>query len=182
MREPALSPDEYEEDANRIRARLGATLAQLRTNLVPSNLIDEVARESGVREMSLAGAFDFSVRRHPLPTALIGLGIGLWAIALSRSSDAHKGKSSLRETVRSIARSATGVFRERAEAKRLAFASVASSHIQAGATQLSDAVEKSVHDLIGGTPGTPATRPLIESAVQMALFAALEGLLSRSRK
>ena len=57
--------------------------------------------------------------------------------------------------------------------------SAASSHIQAGATQLSEAIENGLDDLVGAIPATPATRPLIESAIQMALLMALESLLPK---
>jgi hypothetical protein len=180
-----LSPSECEEDANRVRARLGSTIAQLRTNLAPANLVDELARGSGLRDVSPGSALDFAARRHPIPTALIGLGIGLWAYSLARSKSTHGGEAParrpLRSTGESLARSATNVFRDRAEAKRQQFVAVASSHVKAGATQLSDVIEKSIDDLIGKIPATPATRPLIESAIQMALLAMFEALLPKLR-
>ena len=57
----------------------------------------------------------------------------------------------------------------------------ASSQIQAGATQLSDAIENGVDDLIGNIPATPAARPLIQSAIQLALLMAVETLLAKRR-
>ena len=70
MLEHAPSPDDYEEDADRVRAQLSSTWAQLRTNLVPSNLVDEIAQESGLREVTPATLFNYGARRHPVPTAL----------------------------------------------------------------------------------------------------------------
>jgi hypothetical protein len=183
LQEHSLSPDEYEEDANRTRAELSSTWAQLRTNLVPSNLVDEVAHGSGVRGITPAAAFDFGARRHPVPTALIGLGIGLLAFSFARSrpGDGRGAQGSLRNTAGALARSATDVFRDRAEAKRRALVSVASANIKVGATQLSNAIEDGVDDLIGKIPATPAARPLIESAIQMVLLVALEALLPKPR-
>ena len=183
MQEHALSPDEYEEDANRIRARLSSTWGQLRTNVVPSNLVDEIAQASGLREMTPAAAFDFGARRHPVPTALIGFGLGLLAFSFARSrpGNGNEAQGSLRNTAGALARSATDVFRDRAEAKRQALVSVASSHIKVGATLLSNAIENGVDDFIGKIPATPAARPLIESAIQMALLVALESLLPKPR-
>jgi hypothetical protein len=148
-----LSPRECEEDANRIRARLSSTIAQLRINLAPANLVDELVRGSGLPDASPASVLNFAARRHPIPTALIGVGIGLWAYSLARPKSTHGGEAGARgffgSTGESLARSATNVFRDRAEAKRQEFVAVASSHIKAGATQLSDVIEKSVDDLIG---------------------------------
>ena len=179
MLDQSLSASEYEEDANRIRARLGATIDQLRTNLAPSNLFDEVARGSGLRDVSPASALDFAACRHPIPTALIGIGIGLWAYSLARSESTDRG--SIRDTAGTLARPAANVVRERAEAKRQMFVTLADSQIRAGASQLGDAIEKRVDDLIGELPAAPTVRPFIVSAIQMALFATFEGLLSKRR-
>jgi hypothetical protein len=183
VQDHALKPVEYEQEADRTRAELRSTWAQLRANLAPSNLADEIAQESGLRGVTPAAVFDFGARRHPVPTALIGLGIGLLAFALarSRSGDGLVARGSVRHAAGVLARSAKDVFRDRAEAKRQALMSAASSHIQAGAAQLSDAIENGVDDLIGAIPATPAARPLIESAIQMALLMALESLLPKPR-
>ena len=85
----------------------------------------------------------------------------------------------MRSTAGALARSATDVFRDRAEAKRQALVGAASSQIKVGATQLSNAIENGVDDLIGRIPATPAARPLIESAIQMALLMAFEALLPK---
>lgn len=179
MLDQSLSASKYEEDANRIRARLRVTIDQLRTNLAPSSLADELARGCGMRDVSPASAFDFAARRHPIPTALIGIGIGLWAYSLARSRSIDRG--SIRNTAGTLARSATNVVRDRAEAKRLAFVTLAESHIRAGATQLSDAFEKGVDVLIGELPAAPTVRPFIVSAIQMALFTTFDALLSKRR-
>ena len=91
-----MKPVEYEQEADRTRAELRSTWAQLRENLTPSNLAEEIAQESGLRDITPAAVFDFGARRHPVPTALIGLGIGLFAFALarrSRSGDRFDGEA-----------------------------------------------------------------------------------------
>jgi hypothetical protein len=183
LQDHALKPVEYEQEADRTRAELRSTWAQLRENLTPSNLAEEIAQESGLRDITPAAVFDFGARRHPVPTALIGLGIGLFAFALarrSRSGDRFDGRGSVRNAAGALARSAKDVFRDRAEAKRQALMSAASTHVRAGATQLSEAIENGLDDLVGAIPATPAARPLIESAIQMALLMALESLLPKT--
>src|SRR3984957_19592197 len=75
--------------------------------------------------------------------------------------------------------SATRVFRERAEAKRREFVDVAQSQVATGATMLSDEIGKKLETYIDRLPGGINVRPLIESSVQIALAAALEGLLRK---
>lgn len=178
-----LKAVEYEQEADRTRADIRSTLAQLRANLTPSHLADEIAQESGLRDVTPAAVFDFGARRHPVPTALIGLGVGLLAFALarSRSGDRFDRRGSVRNAAGALARSAKDVFRDRAEAKRQALMSAASSHIRAGATQLSDVIENGLDDLVGAIPATPAARPLIELAIQMALLMVLESLLPKAQ-
>jgi hypothetical protein len=71
------------------------------------------------------------------------------------------------------------VFRERAEAKRREFVNVAQSQVATGATMLSDEIGKKLENYIDRLPGGIDVRPLIESSVQIALAAALEGLLRK---
>jgi hypothetical protein len=85
----------------------------------------------------------------------------------------------LRDSSESIVQSATKVFRERAEAKRREFVDVAQAQVATGAAMLSDEIEKKLENVIGRVPGGIKVRPLIESSIQVALAAALEGLLRR---
>ena len=79
----------------------------------------------------------------------------------------------------SLVNSATKVFRERAEAKRREFVGVAQVQVARGAAQLSDEIERRLESVVDRVPGGIEVRPLIASAVQIALASALEGLLSR---
>ena len=175
---------DYEEDADRAGARLGRTIVRLKSNLAPSNLADQIARGSGFRDASAASAVDFATKRYPIPTLLVALGVGVWAYSKARSRSSRWGAgdtSSVRATVDTLTRSATNVFRQRAGAKREEFVVAASSHIAAGASQLSDTIENRVDDLIHNIPASPAMRRVIESAVQMALLSALEALAPKPR-
>ncbi len=177
---------EYEAEANRLRAQIGVTVDALRSGLTPSNLASEAASRVGLADLSWGGAFDYASKRHPIPTAIIGLGVALWTMSAVR----NRGKrdsvtivtAPLRESTESIVGSATKVFRERAEAKRREFVDVAQSQVATGATLLSNEIGKKLETYIDRLPGGINVRPLIESSVQIALAAALEGLLrKRSR-
>ena len=68
---------EYEAEANRLRAQIGVTVDALRSGLTPSNLASEAASRVGLADLSWGGAFDYASKRHPVPTAIIGLGRGI---------------------------------------------------------------------------------------------------------
>jgi len=175
----APTSSDYEAKANRLRAQIGATVQDLRFSLRPSNLASEAATRAGIADLSWSGAFDFAGRRHPVPTAIIGLGIAFWTLAALRRRKAD-GLATftppLRETSASLVESATRVLRDRAEIKRREFVNVAQAQIATGAAKLSDEVERRLENVVDRVPGGPEVRPLIEAAVQIALAAALEGL------
>jgi hypothetical protein len=177
---------EYEAEANRLRAQIGARVGALRSEFTPSNLATEAASRVGIADVSWGGAFDYASKRHPVPTAIIGLGLALWTMAAVRNRGRRDHLAIIAEPLRdssdSIVQSATKVFRERAEAKRREFVDVAQSQVATGATMLSDEIGKKLETYIDRLPGGINVRPLIESSVQVALAAALEGLLrKRSR-
>ena len=78
---------EYEAEANRLRAQIGVTVGALRSGLTPSNLASEAASRVGIADLSWGGAFDYASKRHPVPTAIIGLGVALWTISAVRNHD-----------------------------------------------------------------------------------------------
>ncbi|MGC2786703.1 MAG: hypothetical protein WA397_23290 [Roseiarcus sp.] len=175
---------DYEAQANRLRADMGSTIEQLRLNLTPSNLASEAASRVGVADLSWSGALNFAGKRHPVPTAIIGLGIALWTLAAVRGR-ARGGASlaslsqPLTESSSSLVDSATKVLRERAEAKRQEFVGTAQAQVVSGAEKLSDEIEKRVENIIVGVPGANRAQPLIASAIQIGLAALLEGLLRK---
>jgi hypothetical protein len=174
---------EYEAQANRLRAQIGARVDALQSELTPSNLASEAASRLGMADLSWSGAFDYASKRHPVPTAIVGLGIALWTMAAfkNRGRRDHLAlvAAPLRESSDSIVQSATKVFRQRAQAKRREFVDVAQSQVATGATMLSDEIGKKLETYIDRLPGGINVRPLIESSVQVALAAALEGLLRK---
>jgi hypothetical protein len=174
---------EYEAEANRLRAQIRGTVGALRSGLTPSNLASEAASRVGIADVSWGGAFDYASKRHPVPTAIVGLGIALWTMSAVRNRGRRDHLAAvaapLRDSSDSIVQSATKVFRERAEAKRREFVDVAQSQVATGATMLSDEIGKKLETYIDRLPGGINVRPLIESSVQVALAAALEGLLRK---
>ena len=176
----------YEAEANRLRAQIAATMGALRSGLTPSNLASEAASSVGLADLSWGGAFDYASKRHPIPTAIVGFGVALWTMSAIRNRGRRDHvavvSAPLRETSDSIVGSATKVFRERAEEKRREFVDVAQSQVATGARMLSDEIGRKLETIIDRVPGGINVRPLIESSVQVALAAALEGLLrKRSR-
>jgi hypothetical protein len=173
---------EYEAEANRLRAQFGVTMGALRSGLTPSNLAPEAASRVGL-PISWGGAFDYASKRHPVPTAIIGLGVALWTMSAVRNRGRRDPvavlTTPLRDSSESIVQSATKVFQERAEAKRREFADAAQSQVATGATMLSDEIGKKLETIIDRVPGGINVRPLIESSIQVALAAALEGRLRR---
>ena len=158
---------EYEREANRLRAQIGETMGELQSNLTLSNIASEAGSTVGISDLSWSGAFDYASKRHPVPTAIIGVGIGLWTISAVRNRASRRNVAALtspfRELSQSIVDSATRVFRERAEAKRREFVDVAQLRVAAGAEMLSDEIEKKLENIIDRVPGGINVRPLIES-------------------
>jgi hypothetical protein len=171
---------EYEAQANRLRAQIGARVDALQSELTPSNLASEAASRIGMADLSWGGAFE---KRHPVPTAIVGLGIALRTMAAfkNRGRREHLAlvAAPLRESSDSIVQSATKVFRQRGEVKRREFVDVAQSQVATRATMLSDEIGKKLETYIDRLPGGINVRPLIKSSVQVALAAALEGLLRK---
>jgi hypothetical protein len=178
-----MSSREYEAEANRLRAQIRATIDALSRRLTPSHMASEAAARVGIADMSWSGAFDFTARRHPVPTAIIGLGIGLWTLSALRKKSGRENVAAfttpMRELADSIVGSATKVFRERAEAKRRQFVDIAQAQVATGASTLSDKIEKELETVIDRLPGGGSLRPLIESSIQVALATALEALLAK---
>ena len=178
----APTSSDYEAEANRLRAQMRATIEELRFNLTPSNLASEAATRAGVADLSWAGVFEYASKRHPVPTAIIGVGIALWTLSAIRKRTRANGASltsPLRETSASLVESATKVLQERAEAKRREFVGVAQAQIATGVARFSDEVERKLENVIDRVPGGTEVRPLIEFAILIALSAALEGLLRK---
>jgi hypothetical protein len=174
---------DYEAEANRVRDEIDETVKELRLRLTPSGLASEAAAGVGLTDASWAGAFEFAGKRHPIPTAIAGLGIALWALMAirnrSRRGDVASVASPLRESSESLVDSASRVLRERAALKRRELVRAAQVRIAAGAERLADEVERKLDHVVAEVSGGSEVRPLIASAIQIALNAALEGLLRK---
>jgi hypothetical protein len=174
---------DYEAEANRVRKEIDETVKELRSRLTPSNLASEAAARVGLTDPSWAGALEFASKRHPIPTAIAGLGIALWVVVAIRDRSRRGGVASLasplRESSESLVNSARRVFRERAALKRRELVRAAQARIAAGAERLSDEVERKLDDVVDEIPGRSEVRPLIASAIQIAVMSALEGLLRK---
>lgn len=178
---PEMSPDECERQADRVRSQIGATLNQLRTKLTPRNIVDEIAEGSGLRDLTPRSFVDFAARRHPVSTVLVGLGLGVLAFSVLRSSE-KSGAGGLRETLGALTQSVRNTFQTHAAAKREDFVRAAEAQLSAGADHVRNAVEKGVGELVSRVPAPPEARPLIESALQVLLIAALETILAKAKK
>jgi hypothetical protein len=182
-RSSGYSASDYEAQANRLRAEMGLTIGALRSNLTPSNLASEAASRVGVSDLSWSGALDFAGKRHPVPTAIIGLGLAVWTLSAFRGRARRETLASLgspfTESSSSLVDSATKVLRDRAEAKRQEFVGTAQARVVSGAEQLSDEIERRIENIIVGVPGGNQAWPLIASAIQIALAALLENLLHK---
>jgi hypothetical protein len=99
------SPDKLELDADRVRGQIGATLERLRTKLTPRNIVGEMAEDVGVSDLTPRAFFDFAARRHPVPTVLVGLGLGVLAFSALRSNE-KSGSGALHESFAALAQSA----------------------------------------------------------------------------
>ena len=130
----ASPPDELERQADRVRSQIGATLDQLRTKLTPRNIIGEIAEGSGLRDLTPRSFVDFAARRHPVSTVLVGVGLGVLAFSVLRSSE-KSGRGVLRETLGALAQSARNSFQTHAAAKREDFVRAAEAQLSAGAEQ-----------------------------------------------
>jgi hypothetical protein len=73
------SPADIEREADASRERLAATLGDLRENLSPPHLIDEIfERVSGPKGSSVVKSVESVIRDHPLPMMLLGIGSAMW--------------------------------------------------------------------------------------------------------
>jgi hypothetical protein len=89
------SSSDYETEANRVQKEIDETIRELRSRLTPSSLASEAAAGVGLTDASWAGAFEFVSKRHPIPTAIAGLGIALWALVAIRNRSRDGGVASL---------------------------------------------------------------------------------------
>lgn len=174
--------NDYEAQANEVRKEIDETVRKLRSRLKPASLASEAAAGVGLTDASWEEAFEFATKRHPIPTALAGLGIALWAVAATRRRSKRgviAGLAPLRESSDSVLDSASRVFRDRAALKRRELVRAAQARITVGAEKLADELERKLDDVVDQVPGGSEVRPFLAPAIQIALTAAIEGLLRK---
>src|ERR1700712_4491049 len=71
------TPAEAEEGAEVARAGLADTLSQLRENLRPANVVDEVMTSAKVNATAITDQIWDTARKNPLPALLIGAGAAM---------------------------------------------------------------------------------------------------------
>jgi hypothetical protein len=187
---------ELEADANRLRAQLAVTVDQLRHQLTPAHLLDEWAESSGLKGTTPNEIFDFAARRHPVPTVLVGAGLGILAYAIARRRNIQnrqldltpnrprddrepRRRDSTTDIVGSLTETAAKAFRERAEAQQEAVIDAAKTRVASAAGQLSGTMERKLDDIFAHTSVPADARPILVTAVQLLLVAALEAVLPK---
>jgi hypothetical protein len=157
------TPNEREENVELARADLAATIGELRVNLRPGNLIDEIARQSALRDVAPVRGFASALKRRPLAALLLAGGVGLWVYSRARTSRAGVDRAgSVGATFASLASSAAHAVRERAKARGEVACTTAQNLAAAGTTWFCDEVEKEVDDLIEGIPAGAGFTPIDE--------------------
>jgi hypothetical protein len=170
--------------AERLRRQLAQDLGDLSTNLKPQNLYREALQCAGIEKMSISKTIDVATRQHPVP-AVLGIGaLGFFSYFLIRKSGGARYvediKSAAAQTASSLAESATGVFHQHIAEKKREFFELAQTQITAGASKLSDEIEKKISDTVDALPGSAEVKPLLVSGVQILLATALGALLRPS--
>jgi hypothetical protein len=183
VRAPETTPDQRVEAAELARANLAATIRGLRTSLKPRNLIEEIARGSGLGDGRAINRVGHALERRPLAILLLAGGVGLWIYSQSRLSSARvENRASLRAAIGSLVNSGTNAFRKRARARSDEVLATAQDFIAGGAARLFDTVQDEVGGLIEEMPASAGSRLLVECAVQLAMMAALEALLPQQTR
>jgi len=197
------SSADIEHEAEAARARLEASLDQLRDNLAPQNLMNEVfGRLKTSSDAPLVQRAESVIRDHPLPAMLMGIGGALWlatgvqkrlgvyatraAPAASLSGSPSSGGAaaglepeSIRDTLadvgKSIADSAYQALRARAAAKIDEYTRSATKGINTASEHLLDVVEGSLDKTVHSVASTMHNRPVAFSLIAIAVGAALGG-------
>jgi hypothetical protein len=176
-----LSPEALEDSADRLRRQIGTTLGHLRCNLAPRNLVNEIAGRTGVADLSPQEVFVSVTKRHPTTTILVILSVGVWALSAMRLRG-KIGTGTIDSSIAALGQSGQNAFQRRAAAKRQEFIQAAETHISTGAERLLDSVEAAIGRQVSQLPVANVGGSMVESAVQMLLFAALEAMVTKARK
>jgi ElaB/YqjD/DUF883 family membrane-anchored ribosome-binding protein len=94
------TPAQAEAEAEQVRSELVDTLSQLRENLAPSNMVDEVLTNAKVSASDLSERAWDTARQNPIPALMIGAGL---AMILGRGQRAQSGARLKTEALASCA-------------------------------------------------------------------------------
>jgi hypothetical protein len=183
----AETPREIEVDAERARVQIGETLTQLKQQLKPAHLVDEWSESNGFKDITAEKILDYTTRRHPVQTAVAGIGFGLLVYAAARrrggkdvdGEQAHRGNFSVRTMLADLTATAATTFRERAESKRREVMDAAKVHVASAAQDIGDTVEKSIDEALTNSAVPEEARPVLVTTLQLLLAAAVESVLPR---
>ncbi len=174
------SPRELEAEAERLRAEIGLSADRLRDRLKPSHLIDEWSENNGLKGINAANIFDFAARRHPIPTTILGIGLGF--LLFGRRNGHNDGTQGAGKNVAGLlgelSETATWSLRQRAQQRRDQAVEAAKSHIISATNDLSSSMEKGLEEALASTPVPSEARPLVATSAQLLIVAALEALMS----
>jgi hypothetical protein len=191
MDDAALSPSELEAEADRLRDEIGSDVERLKGRLTPSWLLGEWVEESGAGALDL---LEIAMRRHPLPTVLIGFGLGmllrkaasrdgrsrveldLSAVDLARASQAAREET--RALLSDLSATATASLSAQVEQRREEVVDAMKDHATALTTKLGSAIEKQVGKAVSGSGIPVEARSLLTRALQLFVLAGAEGALA----
>jgi hypothetical protein len=189
------SPRELKDEADRLREEIGATADRLRRRLTPSRLLDEWIETSGVRETRAGRILEFTTRRHPLPTVLLGAGLGFLIHRVLRGKDRRRRTLELDarpardgrdhwpprtsdDLAGSLTSTAADELRERARARQQELTAKARAHAAFAADELSATLERTLEETLARTSLPPQLRPYAAILLELLVIAALESVLA----
>jgi len=182
------TPHDLEADAEKVRLRMGDTMAQLRQQLTPSSLVDEWAQNSGLKDITAEKILDYTARRHPVHTAIAGVGFGFLVYAALRrkkgseidgTADRSSSNFSVRDMLADLSATAATALRDRAEVKRREIMDTAKIHVASAAEELSGTMEKGLDDVLARGAVPDEARPFLVTTLQLLVAAAAESILPR---
>ncbi|HEX4769015.1 MAG TPA: hypothetical protein VH414_22350 [Lichenihabitans sp.] len=190
------SSSEVADEADDVRAGLAQTLDQLRNNLRPENMVEEVVSNARIGASTLADGLYGLARQNPLPALLIGAGcalfMGLGARKALKSdgvlehepADAMMslqprfrglaaGSNAVHTSAAGEARSGGGVWQRPIDES----ANEISSKARGNMSRLSKSMAQSRRRVASQLPGVLHEQPLILAALGVAVGAAIGAAL-----
>jgi len=176
-------PAKIEQDIAATRAELGAVIDALEQRLAPRRLMEKGMEMMKDTLEGNGGAFGERLRAHPVPLALIGLGVGWFLVAGTSGSElARRAARQVGDEARSLAASAadktanTEPYQAAEELAGYAYARTKPSFAAAA-----DAATKAASDARAGLGRAIDDYPLALALLGLFAGAAIGALLPKSR-